>query len=98
MLTIKGKVLQVTTENVNGPSGPFTTQSIHFMYPTKFGPKVEAVRVSRDFAQADIPREGEEVELSVVVSTFTFKDGGAGYRLTALDRVKVAGARVAAVS
>lgn len=93
MLRITGKVLDVTSETIQGPTGSFVSTTIHILD----GVRVEGVRVARDFPPADLPRKDEEVELVVSVSAWAGKSG-AGYRLTALSRVKSAGSRVAAVS
>lgn len=94
MLTITGKVLEVTSENVNGPSGSFTSTTFHILSGKA---NVQQVRAGRDLPPADFPREGEDVTLEVVVGAYAGRNG-AGYRLTALSRVKGTGARVAAVS
>jgi hypothetical protein len=96
MLQVTGKCLGVESENVNGPNGSFISTTIHLLD----GVRTEAVRVGRDFPPGDTPKEGETVTLSVSVNAFSFRSGGAGYRLTAERRVHAApvGARVAAAS
>jgi hypothetical protein len=98
MLRISGKSLGVTSEQVNGPSGQFTSTKIHVMVQTPQGPQIEAISVGRDYPPADLPREGEDVELAVAVRAFPLRAGGAAYSFTATSRVKASGQRVAAVS
>lgn len=91
-LVITGDCLDVTSETVNGPSGSFISTTIHLL----IGVRTEAVRVGRDFPPADLPKKDEKnVGLGVVVSAYAGRNG-AGYRLTAVERVRQ-GARVAAV-
>lgn len=90
MLQITGKCLDVTSETVNGPSGSFVSTTIALLVGKA---SVERVRVGRDFLPSDLPKEGEDVTLHVVVSAYAGRNG-AGYRLTALSRVK-GGARIA---
>lgn len=92
MLRITGDCLDVTSETVNGPSGSFVSTTIHLLS----GLQVERVRVGRDFLPADLPKAGDKnVDLAVVVSAYAGRNG-AGYRLTALERIKP-GVRAAAV-
>jgi hypothetical protein len=92
MLQITGKTLDVTTETVHPPGGSsFESTTISLLAGKA---SVERVRVGRDF-EGVLPKEGEEVTLSVVVSAYASRNG-AGYRLTALGRV--GGQRIAAAS
>lgn len=92
MLQLVGRVLGVVTETMNGASGPFTKTTIHVLDGFQSVP----VTVGRDFPMADLPKEGEMVTLGVVVSAFARRTGGAGVQMTAIERVKPTGARVAA--
>jgi hypothetical protein len=93
MLRITGKTTEVTTEVVNVPGKPSFESTTIYVLTGKS--KIEAVRVGRDFSGL-LPKEDEPVELVVVVSAYATRTG-AGYRLTALERVAApAGARVAA--
>lgn len=94
MLTITGKVLDVTSENVNGPSGSFISTTVHLLS----GVQVYAVRAGRDFPPADLPKKDETVSFEVVVGPYASKSGGASYRLTALRRLAAAAKPVSAVS
>lgn len=96
MLTISGKVLEVKSETVNGPTGSFVSTTISLLSGKS---DVQHVRVGRDYPAARVPKEGEDgVTLEVAVSAYATRNG-AGYRLTALDRVEAShGQRVAAVS
>lgn len=80
-LVITGKVLDVSTETVQGgPNGSFQSTTISVLSGKA---RLEPVRVGRDFPLANLPKEGDETALEVVVSAYSAK-GGAGYRLTAL--------------
>lgn len=94
MLRITGKVLEVSTEIVS-PANSQSFESVTIALLTGKA-AVERVRVGRDFQASDMPREGEDVTLNVVVSAYAGRNG-AGYRLTALGRERV-GARVAAAT
>lgn len=83
MLQLTGKCLGVTSEQVNGPSGSFTSTTIHVLS----GLDSTKVRVGRDFPPAELPREGEDVALLVVVSAYSGRNG-AGVQMTALSRVE----------
>jgi hypothetical protein len=82
MLRIKGTVLDVTSETIQGPTGSFISTTVHMLS----GLNVERVRVGRDFPANSTPKKGDEVELEVVIQAYAGKNG-AGYRLTALNRV-----------
>ena len=82
MLRVQGKCLEVKTEQVNGPTGTF--ESTEFSVLTGKS-SVERVRAGRDLGATNYPREGEDVDLEVVVSAWAGKNG-AGYRLTAIGR------------
>ena len=80
-LTITGTVLGVTTERVELGDGraPFDSITVHLLsgldkYELAVGREAETG------ARALV--EGERVELSVGVSAFPRRNGGAGYRLT----------------
>lgn len=82
MLKIAGKVLDVTSENVTTANGSFISTTIHLLA----GVVVYQVRTGRDFLPSDLPKRDENVELVVVVNAYRTKSG-AGYNLTALNRV-----------
>lgn len=82
MLQLHAKCLGVTSETVQGPTGSFVSTTIHALS----GMESMRVRVGRDFPPADLPKEGEEFALEVVVSAFKRKDGSAGSQVTALRR------------
>lgn len=96
MLTITGKCLGTKSETVNGPNGSFVSTEIGLTTGDGFDLNVERIRVGRDFPTASLPKDGDTVTLRVVVSAYATRNG-AGYRLTALDRVHQ-GARVAPVA
>lgn len=79
MLRLTGKVLDVTTENVTAASGSFVSTTIHVLD----GLVVQRVRVGRDFPMTELPRKGEDADLSVSVSAYSGRNG-AGFNLTAL--------------
>lgn len=92
MLQLTGKVLGVTSETREGPTGSFISQDIHLLD----GLDKTVVRVGRDFPQSSLPKEGDTVTLDVVASAFARRSGGAGLQLTALAISARPGARVAA--
>lgn len=94
MLQLTGKCLGIKSETVGSGMDSFQSTTIHVLVQGD-RPKVEDVRIAREFPPADLPKDGEDVTLEVSVSAFAFKRGGAGYSLTALRRV---GARRAPVS
>lgn len=95
MLQITGKTLDVTVEDINGPTGSFQSTTIHLLCGSGAESNVERVRVARDFPRNLLPKRDEDCTLNVVIAAFKTRDG-AGYRLTALSRAGVAAPRVAA--
>lgn len=98
MLTITGDVLDVTQETVNGERGSFVSTKVHLMCGEGADASVQHINVGKDFPTTALPKKGDKaVSLSVVVGVWSGRNG-AGYRLTALDRVHTAGQRIAAAS
>lgn len=95
MLTLTGKCLGTKSETVQGPNGSFVSTEIAVQTGDGFDLHVDKIRVGRDFAPADLPKDGENVVLRVFVSAYATRNG-AGYRLTAESRVH--GSRIAAAS
>lgn len=86
MLNITGKALDVRSEIVNPPNGGSAFESVTISLLCGKA-DVEHVRVGRDFAKSDLPKEGEDCTLAVVVAAYATRNG-AGYRLTAVERVR----------
>lgn len=90
-LQLRGRVLEVTSETVQGPTGSFVSTTVHVLA----GVHVEAVRTGREFPMSDLPKKDDEVALNVAVAAYSGRNG-AGYRLTALSRVYATPAAVKA--
>lgn len=96
MLQISGKVLDVTSETVGSPGNSFVSTTVSLLSGKA---RVEQVRLGRDFPTSQTPKEGDECTMAVFVSAYTTRNG-AGYRLTATERISAApaGARISAAS
>jgi hypothetical protein len=92
MLLLTGKCLDVTQYEGTGPTGPFTSTTMHILS----GIDVLRVRVGRDFPPGEMPKRDEDLSVEVVVSAYKSKDGAATPQITALSRVR--SGRVAAAS
>ena len=98
MLTLSGKCLGITREIVNGPTGQFEAVQIVLQVGSGIRTRTEYARVAKAYDQSTLPKEGDDVVLEVIVSSFPTK-AGAGHAYYAMSNVTAAarGARVAAV-